>query len=80
MNSPRGLAQSSAFSQGTTRMRLNLGNIKKMTAPVPPLPVQKQIVNELSALLQHIDGIASQQRYAVSNCNAILRTLMEAPQ
>lgn len=59
LNSPKGLAQASAFSQGTTRMRLNLGNIKKWGVPLPPLEEQSKVVTRLSALLLSVDNVAS---------------------
>jgi type I restriction enzyme S subunit len=43
LNSPFGLRQSESFSQGTTRFRLNLGNIKRMKMYLPDLKVQVAI-------------------------------------
>jgi type I restriction enzyme S subunit len=79
MNSPHGLAQSAAFSQGTTRMRLNLGNIRKMNIPTPPLPAQKKIVAELDSLLKAVHSADKQQQFATNNLNTFLRILLEAP-
>lgn len=77
MNSPHGLTQSAAFSQGTTRMRLNLGNIKKMNIPTPPLPDQKKIVAELTSLLDAVHSADRQQQSATNNRNTFLRILLE---
>jgi type I restriction enzyme S subunit len=48
LNSPIGLRQSESFSQGTTRFRLNLGNIKRMRISLPDLTTQKEISAKLS--------------------------------
>lgn len=50
LNSPQGLAQATAYAQGTTRYRLNLGNIKRMKIPLPELEVQKELVSQLKAI------------------------------
>jgi type I restriction enzyme, S subunit len=55
LSSPHGLRQSSAMAQGTTRKRLNLGNIRRMRVPKPPIAVQ----HELNRIL---DAVASSQR------------------
>lgn len=54
LNSPYGLRQSDAFAQGTTRFRLNLGNIKRMRIPVPDLETQKEIAEKLDSIEQGI--------------------------
>ena len=50
LNCPFGLQQSESFSQGTTRFRLNLGNIQRMVIPVPSLEEQKYIVDILDSV------------------------------
>ncbi len=50
LNSPQGLAQAAAYAQGTTRYRLNLGNIKRMKIPLPELEAQKELVRQLGAI------------------------------
>ncbi len=50
LNSVYGLRQAKSFAQGTTRLRLNLGNIKKMLVPVPNSPRQTEVVGFLSKL------------------------------
>ena len=49
LNSPMGLAQAKVFSQGTTRIRLNLENIKKFMVPRVDLSVQLQVVEKLNS-------------------------------
>ena len=51
LNSSVGLRQSAQFSQGTTRMRLNLGNIKRMLIPMPPSAEQENFVASMMAML-----------------------------
>ena len=52
LNSPQGLQQSMAFSQGTTRYRLNLGNIKRMKIPLPDINQQKEIAIQLERVFE----------------------------
>ena len=47
LNSPNGLRQSESFSQGTTRLRLNLGNIKRMKIYLPDMKTQAEIAEKL---------------------------------
>lgn len=47
LNSPFGLRQSESFAQGTTRFRLNLGNIKRMKVYLPDLKTQVAISEKL---------------------------------
>lgn len=54
LNSPYGLRQSESFAQGTTRFRLNLGNIKRMRISVPNLEIQKETVEKLHAVERSI--------------------------
>ena len=49
LNSPMGMAQAKAFSQGTTRIRLNLENIKKFTVPATDYSAQVQAAEKLDA-------------------------------
>ena len=51
-NSPQGADQSKSFAQGTTRIRLNLGNIRRMKVPVPEIDLQRQIAAELANVYQ----------------------------
>ncbi|MHB1011990.1 MAG: restriction endonuclease subunit S [Desulfobacteria bacterium] len=76
LNSPCGLSQSAAFSQGSTRMRLNLGNIKKMTLPVPSGVVQEEIVVRIAGLLQAAERSAVRQKRAARIRSALLRGLL----
>lgn len=46
-NSPYGLRQSESFAQGTTRFRLNLGNIKRMRIFLPDLKTQETVAEQL---------------------------------
>jgi type I restriction enzyme, S subunit len=77
LNSPRGLAQSAAFSQGTTRLRLNLGNIRQMTLPVPPITVQKEISRQLSHFLETAQRAAARQQHAASIRATLLAKLLD---
>lgn len=50
LNSPRGRANSEALSHGIGRLRMNLGNMRALPVPVPPLNEQRRIVDRIEAL------------------------------
>lgn len=47
LNSGPGMHQVAALSQGTTRLRINVGNIKKVLIPILPTDQQQEMVSEL---------------------------------
>ena len=51
LNSKVGLSQARSMAQGTTRMRLNLSNIRRFSIPIRPLDEQNAIADELDSYL-----------------------------
>jgi len=78
LNSPQGLRQSEQFSQGTTRKRLNLGNIRRMRIPLPPIAVQASIVHRYAALCKAARAISARSSRAGKLRLQVLRNVMEA--
>jgi len=74
LNSPFGLRQSMSFSQGTTRYRLNLGNIKRMKVPVPQPNIQREIANALNEI--HAGEKTARERLA--DHKSLTKTLVSA--
>ncbi len=62
LNSSAGLRQSAAFAQGTTRYRLNLGNVKRMSVPIPSKAEQSEIADRLDEV--HSTEMRISERYA----------------
>lgn len=56
-NSAAGLRQSAQFAQGTTRMRLNLGNIRRMVIPVPPMAEQESFVASMMSVMDAVGAM-----------------------
>jgi type I restriction enzyme, S subunit len=77
LNSPAGLLQSISFAQGTTRLRLNLGNIKRMHVPFPSLDTQLEIADVLfsihGAKINARDKCAKQQLLTSMLLNRLLK-------
>ena len=76
-NSPKGLTQSAAYAQGTTRMRMNLGNIKRMLVPVPPVSEQENVVHTMDSLLSGAEALSEQATAANAIRNDLLAQLLE---
>ncbi len=60
LNSKVVIEQISKHTKGSTRARINLGVVRNLEVPIPPLPEQKRIVEKLDSLLAQVDTI--QQR------------------
>ncbi len=60
INSPEVVSQINLEVKGSTRPRVNLGHIRALELPLPPLNEQRRIVAKLEELLGRVD--ASQQR------------------
>lgn len=60
LNSGSGSAQVKAQAQGTTRMRVNVGNLKSIEIPVPSRAEQDRIVERLEQIEFARDAIAKQ--------------------
>jgi type I restriction enzyme S subunit len=62
INSPEVVSQINLEVKGSTRPRVNLGHIRALEIPLPPLNEQRRIVAKLETLLGKVD--ACQQRLA----------------
>ncbi|GAC23276.1 type I restriction enzyme, S subunit [Paraglaciecola mesophila KMM 241] len=60
LNSKIVIEQISKHTKGSTRARINLGVVRNLEIPIPPLPEQKRIVEKLDSLMSQVDTI--QQR------------------
>ena len=75
-NSPQGLRQSESYSQGTTRYRLNLGNIKQMKIPLPAISVQGDIAGQLEAAFEAEQQVNSRHSHQIIVIKALLNSLI----
>jgi type I restriction enzyme, S subunit len=75
LNSKSGTEQVAARAQGTTRMRINVGNIKTVLVHLQPLEQQAQLVGKLGRIEQSMakveDAVAESVRLATSLQNSI---------
>ena len=73
LSSSVGLRQSAQYSQGTTRIRLNLGNIKRMLIPMPPPEEQETFVSSMMAML----NAELEMRTRTSKISALKTTFLD---
>jgi len=56
INSPIVIGQFGRKTKGTTRPRVNLGHIRELDFPLPPLPEQYRIVNKIEEAFTRLDA------------------------
>ncbi|QEL57331.1 restriction endonuclease subunit S [Chromobacterium paludis] len=56
INSPAVCTYLASITKGTTRQRVNLGNIRGLSIPLAPLPEQKRIADKLDSMLARVDA------------------------
>lgn len=67
LNSPGGQKNAEAHSHGVGRLRINMGAIRELPIPVPPLPEQRQIVAAIEMHFSRLDAaVASLTRARAS--------------
>ncbi|MGR5339131.1 restriction endonuclease subunit S [Vibrio astriarenae] len=71
LNSAIGQQRILAFSRGSTRTRTNLGDLKKVKIPLPPLDEQKRI----AAILDKADAISQKRKQAIDLTDEFLRSV-----
>ncbi|MEH6671356.1 restriction endonuclease subunit S [Halopseudomonas sp.] len=71
MNSSTGQRAVAKLSRGTTRVRTNLSDLKKVEIPLPPLPEQKRI----AAILDRADAIQRKRQQAIQLADDFLRAV-----
>jgi type I restriction enzyme M protein len=74
LNSPLGRTQILARAQGTTRLRINVSNLKGIAIPLVSLSEQMRLVNELRQVESHSESIQAQ----IGDAAKLLRLLIEA--
>jgi len=68
------LLASEIFSTGSSIPQLTVPMIKKLVIPLPPLPVQKQIVEKLDAAFADIDKAISATQKNIENAEALFQS------
>lgn len=71
LNSAIGQQRILAFSRGSTRTRTNLGDLKKVKIPLPPLEEQKCI----AAILDKANAIRQKRKQAIKLADEFLRSV-----
>ena len=71
LNSSSGQCAVMKLSRGSTRVRTNLSDLKKVEIPLPPLPEQKRI----AAILDKADAIPRKRQQAIQLADDFLRAV-----
>ncbi len=72
LNSKPGTNQVAALAQGTTRMRINVGNLKTVLVPAPSIEFQRECVEELG----HLEEAMAEVRHSLGNTNTLMTKLL----
>jgi len=63
--------------KGTSYVGLNLGDVRRVKIPVPPLPVQRSIVEELNELKTNVDALERLQTETAAELDAMLPAILD---
>lgn len=77
LNSKSGMEQVAARAQGTTRMRINVSNIKTVLVHVPTLKRQDELVGELRGIERAMDEVKRAVRDSDGLTAAFQNTIFE---
>jgi len=74
LNSGPGMQQVAAISQGTTRLRVNVGNIKTVLVPLLRKDLQEEMVRDLT----QIEGAMSQSHESLLQALTVVIGMLDA--
>ncbi len=74
LNSKPGTDQIAALAQGTTRMRINVGNLKTVLVSAPSIQRQREYIEELGRL----EAAMAKVRHSLADTNTLMTRLLNA--
>ena len=77
LNSKRGSEQVLARAQGTTRLRINVGNIKTVIVPVRPIEEQLKLIKGLGLVELSIERVGNWLSNSSATLSGILKSLFQ---
>jgi type I restriction enzyme S subunit len=66
LNTPRARHQVLRYEQGVTRLRINLGNLRRIQIPLPSLQEQQMVIDRVAAATADIDAAIAQHSKALA--------------
>ncbi|OWV03983.1 MULTISPECIES: restriction endonuclease subunit S [unclassified Fibrobacter] len=69
--------QAKAKNKGCGVGHVNVGDIKQFYLPLPPLPVQKQIVAKLDTLSEKVKQLESNYKQVLADCDELKKALLK---
>jgi type I restriction enzyme S subunit len=77
LRGPTGQAQLLGQRYGQGKPGLNLTNIRSLSLPVPPLPEQRRVVNELDALQAQVDALKRLHAETAAELDALMPSILD---
>jgi type I restriction enzyme S subunit len=77
LRTPVGQRQLLGQRYGQGKPGLNLGNIRALSTPVPPLPEQRRIVAELDALQEQVNALKHLQSETAAELDTLLPAILD---
>ena len=77
LRGPNGQAKLLAQRYGQGKPGLNLSNVRSLSLPFPPLPVQRRIVAELDVLQAEVDALKRLQVETAAELHALLPAILD---
>jgi type I restriction-modification system DNA methylase subunit len=79
LNSRTGRSQVQERAQGTTRMRVNVGNLKTIEVPVPSITEQDRIVSRLRQIESANEAVAERIAFGAATLTILTNSLLGQP-
>jgi type I restriction enzyme S subunit len=79
LNSRTGRSQVQGRAQGTTRLRVNVGNLKTIEVPVPSITEQNRIVSRLRQIESTSDAVAERIVIGAATLTTLTNSLLGQP-
>lgn len=64
-------------TRGAALKQINIKDLKKVKIPLPPLPIQKQIVAKLDSLSEKVKQLESNYKQVIADCDELKKSILK---